>query len=139
MEYKIKKCKFTTKLSQEVGKGFEEHTLEKVGVNRYEKPIAFKIQDKKALVGCIVFQLYWGSLEIKQLFVSKQYRERGIGTKLINYAIQYARSHACMFITLRTFSFQALEFYKKFGFEVEYVRTGYTNNVSLYILRRKLQ
>ena len=138
MEYKIKKCKYTKRLSQEVDKGFEESTLDKVGISCYEKPIAFKIQDKKTLVGCIVFQLYWGSLEIKQLFVSKQYRKHGIGTKLMNHALQYASDHACTFITVRTFSFQAPEFYKKFGFEIEHIQKGFTRGVSLYILRRKL-
>lgn len=139
MEYKIKKCKYTTKLSQEVDKGFEESALEKVGIHCYEKPIAFKIQNKKTFVGCVVFQLYWGSLEIKQLFVTKQYRKHGIGTKLMNYAIQYALDHACRFITVNTFNFQAPEFYKKFGFKVDYVRKGYMNNVSQCYLKKELQ
>lgn len=60
----------------------------------------------------------WNWLEIQYLFVEETYRGSGYGKKLIQEAEKIAREKNLDFIKVDTLSFQALDFYKKEGFEV---------------------
>ncbi len=57
-------------------------------------------------------------MEVQYLFVEEQLRKLGYGKKLLYAAEKIAKEKACDFIKLDTLSFQALDFYKKLGFEV---------------------
>ncbi|RED86570.1 GNAT family N-acetyltransferase [Cohnella phaseoli] len=60
----------------------------------------------------------WNWLDIEILWVSDDARGQGLGRTLLEEAERFARVKECTFIKLNTFSFQAPEFYKKFGYEV---------------------
>lgn len=60
----------------------------------------------------------WNWLDVDILWVADDCRGRGMGRTLLEEAELFARSKACTFIKLNTFSFQAPEFYKKYGYEV---------------------
>jgi ribosomal protein S18 acetylase RimI-like enzyme len=59
----------------------------------------------------------WNWMEIDILWVADEFRGQGKGKLLLNEAENLARSKACTFIKLNTFSFQAPEFYKKYGYK----------------------
>ncbi|WP_422657619.1 GNAT family N-acetyltransferase [Paenibacillus sp. EC2-1] len=59
----------------------------------------------------------WNWMEIEFLWVEEENRKNGIGKKLLAEAEKIARSKNCTFIKLNTFSFQAPEFYKKYGYK----------------------
>ena len=66
---------------------------------------------------------------IQFLFVSEQFRVKGIRSKLLEAAEKEAMRRGCKYAFVDTFSFQALAFYKKYGYrEVffleEYPYTG---------------
>lgn len=66
---------------------------------------------------------------IQFLFVSEQFRVKGIRSKLLEAAKKEAMRRGCKYAFVDTFSFQALAFYKKHGYrEVfsleEYPYTG---------------
>ncbi len=68
-------------------------------------------------------------LSIRFLFVSEQFRGKGIGSKLLDAAEREAGRRGCKYAFVDTFSFQAPAFYKKHGYrEVftlkEYPYTG---------------
>lgn len=85
---------------------------------RYEPvTLALKAADDRT-VGGLVGEVCWNWLEVKYLFVDEAYRRLGYGTKLLAEAEQLARERKCDFIKLDTLSFQALDFYRKQGFEV---------------------
>ena len=52
---------------------------------------------------------------------------KGIGTRLLKAAEKYCADKGFESITLSTYGFQAPEFYKKHGFEVEFVRENREN------------
>ena len=53
-------------------------------------------------------------------------------------AFEYAKKQNSIFITLCTLNFQALEFYKKFGFEIDFERKGYAKNCRVFFLRKNI-
>lgn len=61
---------------------------------------------------------YAGWLFVINLWVERQLRGRGIGSDLLAEAERLAVERGCHSAWLDTFSFQAPEFYRRFGYEV---------------------
>lgn len=57
-------------------------------------------------------------MHINYLWVDESMRGKKIGKDLLHFAESLAIDKNCTVIYLETFSFQAPEFYKKYGFEV---------------------
>jgi ribosomal protein S18 acetylase RimI-like enzyme len=57
-------------------------------------------------------------MEIYSLYLDKEIRKSGYGTKLLVAIEEIASEKQCDFIKLDTLSFQALEFYKMHGYKV---------------------
>lgn len=70
------------------------------------------------ILGGLVGEICWNWLEVHLLYVDEQLRRSGYGKKLLQEAEKLATEKQCDFIKLDTLSFQALDFYKKQGFEV---------------------
>jgi ribosomal protein S18 acetylase RimI-like enzyme len=49
-----------------------------------------------------------------------------------------AKQSGCRFIAVNTFDWEALEFYKKLGFYVEFERKGFDKNSTFCFLRKDL-
>lgn len=62
-------------------------------------------------------------IELKRLYVRKEYHAKKVGAALTNYAIDFAKQHdyGTIFLSVWEFNEQAKKFYEKFGFEY----TGY--------------
>lgn len=73
------------------------------------------------IVGAVTFILFYGEAYIDDLAVIEEYRNKGIGSRLINEVENYCRDRGVSHITLNTYSFQAPEFYKKMGYTVEFI------------------
>ncbi|KAB8138160.1 GNAT family N-acetyltransferase [Gracilibacillus oryzae] len=85
---------------------------------RYED-IGLFIKDENGLVhGGLIAAVCWNWLEIYQLYLDEKIRKQGYGTKLLEKIERIAIEKDCDFIKLDTLSFQALDFYKKHGYEV---------------------
>jgi GNAT superfamily N-acetyltransferase len=70
------------------------------------------------ILGGVIGELCWNWLEIEYLFVEERIRAQGYGTKLLVAAETIARDQGYDYVKLDTLSFQALDFYKKLGYEV---------------------
>lgn len=70
------------------------------------------------IYGGLVGEICWNWLEVQYLFVDEAYRRFGYGKNLLSEAEKIAKEKKCDFIKLDTLSFQAIDFYKKHGFEV---------------------
>jgi len=84
------------------------------------------------ITGCTLH----GSLYIDLLFVQKEFQGQGWGSKLLLEAENWGKKRHCFFSTLNTMDFQALPFYQKLGYTVEFVREGYHKNSKMYLLRK---
>ncbi|SMF79213.1 Acetyltransferases [Paenibacillus uliginis N3/975] len=74
--------------------------------------------DQEEIIAGLNSAVCWNWMEIDILWVDDEHRGQGHGKRLLEEAEQIARAKNCTFIKLNTFSFQAPEFYKKYGYEV---------------------
>ncbi|KTD53452.1 hypothetical protein Lsan_3862 [Legionella santicrucis] len=82
--------------------------------------------------------MYYGCLYIDSLWVHELLRDKNLGTHLIQSAETLGKEKGCLFSTVNTMDWEALGFYQKLGYSIEYQRTGYFHQSTLYFLRKSL-
>lgn len=139
MNYTIKQTSPSYELRQNIRQGFCDYAIEQTGMyGLIEAPSFFEIREGDTYIGSVSLQLFWGQMQVKDLFIDENYRRKGYATKLMNHAMEYARSRGCKFIMLETMSYQAPKFYKKLGFTLEFIRKGFANGTSIYYFKKDL-
>ena len=94
-------------------------------------------KDQAILAGCSGW-MKAGCLYIHLLWVDKSLRDKGYGIRLLQAAESFGKKNGCLFAVLDTMSCQALDFYKKLGYKVEFERGYQKNQISYYYLRKDL-
>jgi len=85
----------------------------------YYSPLAIFLRDERdAILGGAIGQVWGGWLDLSLLWVAEPLRGEGYGRQLLEAAEDEARSQGCRGVFLSTFSFQARPFYERFGYEV---------------------
>lgn len=79
--------------------------------------LGFELAFEDQMVGAIAGFTWAGFCEIRQFWVDERFRGAGYGSALLKRAIAESRSRGCSHVYLATYSFQAPDFYKRFGFE----------------------
>ncbi|MBX9587123.1 MAG: GNAT family N-acetyltransferase [Gammaproteobacteria bacterium] len=118
--------------------GLKEHMIAK----RDLKPISFfgyfiKDENDNIVGGCNGCFIY-GCLVVDTLWVAESLRGQGYGTKLMQKAECIGMENECHFMTVNTMDWEALDFYKKLGFTVEFERKGFDKDSIFYFLRKDL-
>jgi ribosomal-protein-alanine N-acetyltransferase len=108
---------------------------EELSVNPYLKYL--KYQDK----GFLKYSVIYDKIEIDHIEVKKEYRNQGIGTKLLEYLVKIAKKQNLINITLevKETNLQAIHLYKKLNFKEVAKREKYYNGTDgiLMILEMK--
>lgn len=94
----------------------------------------FVAKDDDKVMGILVGHSYYNEVHVTDLIVIEEYRSKGVGTELIKRVEQEFTGRNFENINLTTFAFQAPEFYKKMGFEVEHVRKSSDEKLTKYFL-----
>jgi ribosomal protein S18 acetylase RimI-like enzyme len=134
----IKQETLTDSLKKWIDEGFRQHAVETVGFDGAIQPIAFVAYAGNDFVGAVVCNFFWGALHVKYIVVSKEHRNKGLGKTLMEKALGCGKENGCPFAFVETMNFQALEFYKKQGFVLEFSRFGYSHSCSFHYLRKDL-
>lgn len=102
-------------------------------------PFAYFIKDQndKIVAGLKGF-IYYGCLEIDLLWVADEFRHKGWGTILIRETENLGREKNCKFISVNTMEWEALTFYQKLGYQIEFVQGGYEKDTKMCYLRKNL-
>ena len=108
-----------------------------VELNFEEFCFAAKDDDGKIL-GAITGRAYYNEVHIGDLIVDRKSRKGGIGSRLVKSVEETFRGRGFKALTLTTFGFQAPEFYKKLGFEIEFVREDKDPKLVKYFLSKSL-
>lgn len=126
----------TSLLTRTLSNGIRDYAFEKKGLDPIES-FALSLKDENnAIKGGSNGTLYYGCLYIDQLWVDKNYRSKGFGAKLMHTAENLGRERGCLFSTVNTMDWEALDFYKKLGYFVEFERKGYQKDSIFYFLRK---
>lgn len=133
---KIVKAKLTDELERVIREGLQEYDIDTLGEVGGKDPISFYFRDGDDVVAAIVVRVLWGVLSIKHLWVHKDYRNSGYGTKLMNRALRFCKEKKCSCVYVETMNFQAPDFYKRFGFKIEFKRDCYERSASIYYMRK---
>lgn len=108
------------------------------GYDEKFESLTFVAEDKDTFAGAIVVEQFLGALHIKYVYVDENNRSKGVGRRLMEYAVAFGCENKCPFAFVETMSFQALGFYQKMGFQLEFTRTGYKHGTSFHYLRKDL-
>jgi GNAT superfamily N-acetyltransferase len=90
------------------------------------------------IVGGLYAYVLYDWLSIELLIIPDSYRGHGFGTELMRRVEAYAAEADCVGIWLNTFSFQALGFYQKLGYEVFGSLDDHPRGSQRYFLRKLL-
>ncbi len=97
------------------------------------------IKDEQSEIVAGVGGWTWaGICEITQLWVSEHVRKNGLGKKLLEAAETEAKSKGCAAILVRSYSFQAPGFYKRFGYEAVVSLKDFPKGHDYYFLIKKI-
>ena len=99
----------------------------KNGVTCDYQPFNFIAKEDDKVIGIITGHSYYKEVHIGDLIIFEEYRNKHIGTQLVNTVENFYKNKGFENINLTTYAFQAPEFYKKCGFEVEFIRENKEN------------
>jgi GNAT superfamily N-acetyltransferase len=119
--------------------GIEAFTEAHIGEDN-RRELTFFIKDDRGIVLGGVKGSYgnYGWLWIDILWVSEELRGKGYGTKLMTRIENEAAKNGCTNAYLNSFSFQAVEFYKKIGYTVFGEMKDFPAGYSVSSLSKKL-
>ncbi|MDZ5607849.1 GNAT family N-acetyltransferase [Bacillus pseudomycoides] len=105
---------------------------------RYQEIHLFLKDENSKIRGGILGEICWNWLEIHTFMIDEDIRQLGYGTKLLLEIEQIALEKNCDFIKVDTLSFQALDFYKKHGYQVFGVLDNVGRDFKHYYLKKDL-
>ena len=109
------------------------------GVTLNYDEFCFAAEDSEGkIIGVITGRAYYNEVHIGDLIVDEPYRGTGLGSRLVHAAEDAYRGKGYDVVTLTTFGFQAPEFYKKLGYEVEFIRERRDPKLNKYFLKKNL-
>ena len=102
------------------------------------RPLAVFLRDAEGhIVGGALGHTHWGWLFVSHLWVAEQLRGGGFGRQLLAAAEREAVARGCRHAYLDTFSFQALPFYERLGYELFGVLEDFPAGHARYFLRKR--
>lgn len=130
-----KDIKFINKLANNLVKNF----VQTYNVEKYidDDKYIILVNDSNPLNGILMVFKNIDFYELELLYVDEKYRNKGIGTQLLDYFIQnIVKGEQDVFLEVAVNNEVAINFYKKFGFEVINVRKKYYQGVDAFIMKR---
>lgn len=95
-----------------------EHNEARSEPRNYTPLVIFLRDTEGQIVGGLRGVTVWGWLFVSQLWVADNFRGQDYGTRLMESAEREARARNCHAAYVDTFSFLALDFYRKAGYTV---------------------
>jgi len=121
-----------------VGKGIYFYNKQNAGDMQHKHLcLVLRAPDQK-IVGGLIGATYWSWLYIELLFVEEEFRGFGYGQRLLEYAENEARERGAKNVYLDTFSYQAPDFYKRYGYQIFGELNDFPAGYQRYFLTKKL-
>lgn len=95
---------------------------------------------KEEIIGGVAAYIFYGSIQIDILWVKKEYRQKGIGKALIQHLESIAKNKKLKMISVATMDgWNNINFYKKQGFSVEFIKKGFEKGLIQYYLVKEVE
>mgnify|MGYP002295117316 FL=1 len=128
----IEQVEINDSLKKDIQKEFEKYEA-KDGVSFNHTPFCFVAKENGKVIGAITGFRCFSEIYIDELIVFEHQRGKHIGTQLIQMVEDTYKNQNLHNVNLCTYEFQAPEFYKKLGFELEFVRrNNYNSKLNKY-------
>ena len=114
--------------------GLLEYNLARIE-DKNPKDLGIYLQNK---VGGLIGDTRGNWLSVKYLWVSEELRGQNIGSQILKQAEKTAKERGCKYAFLDTFSFQAPEFYKKYGYKEVFALDNYPVTGKRYYFTKNL-
>ena len=100
----------------------------------------FIYMEKSNIIGVVNYYDLYERFELSYIEVLEKFRNKKIGSLLMEYLIQKGSEKGINNITLEVNinNKYAIELYKKYGFKIVAVRKGYYDGVDGYLMERKM-
>ena len=92
--------------------------------------------DNNKLVGFIHISKLYEVMDIINIVVDKEYRNKGIGTKLLNYIVDNYKDINSIMLEVNENNNNAIDFYKKNDFKIINTRKNYYKDGNALIMKR---
>jgi ribosomal protein S18 acetylase RimI-like enzyme len=119
-------------------RGLDRHALAQVNTTPPEPVSVYVYDDGGKIVGGVAARIWDGVLDISILWVHEEYRGEGYGRQLMAAVEAEGFARGCVLAELRTFNYQAPEFYKKIGYEEYLVVEGWPRGHRRHFFRKRL-
>ena len=109
---------------------------EQVGNDNHAAINIVEYDEEGNVIAGIIGGTYWGWMHIDILWVQKDFRKKGIGSKLLAEAEKEAIRRGCHHVHLDTMSWQAPEFYLNHGYQVIGILPDIPDGNRKYLLQK---
>jgi len=89
--------------------------------------------DNDSLVGFLMFNINYEVLDLLYLVVDSLYRNKGIGSKLVEYLLNI-KDYERILLEVRCDNINAIKLYKKYNFKIINIRKNYYENNDAYVM-----
>ncbi len=101
-----------------IGGGIHNFNIQQAGEDNGQT-LCFVLQGpEQEAAGGVIAHLHWEWLQVDLMWIKEDLRGQGYGARLLALAEDEARKLGAKNAYLDTFSFQAPDFYKKYGYQV---------------------
>lgn len=106
--------------------------------NVFTKYIAYYIDNK--IAGYLVYENLYDRVEIDYIYVVNEYRNKKIGSFMMEYLINLCKKEKLYNITLEVSinNIYAIKLYEKYGFKTITIRKGYYKGIDALLMEVKL-
>ncbi|ABC28249.1 Histone acetyltransferase HPA2/related acetyltransferase [Hahella chejuensis KCTC 2396] len=119
--------------------GLIAYNLNYMDIREMKDLAVFYSDDQGVRLAGVVGETLGNWLKVKYLWVSEALRGKGIGGELLARAEAEAIKRGCRYAVLDTFSFQALPFYEKKGYMLQFTLESYPkHNQAKHFLTKEL-
>ena len=99
-----------------IGRGVGTYNEQQAGEDAFERLCFVVNSPGRGIVAGVVAELYWNWLHVDLLWVKEELRGQGLGHRLLLKVEAEARKRGATDAFLDTFTFQAPDFYVKYGY-----------------------
>ena len=133
----IRRIEEDKRAAEFINREFTDYALDSDVALNFEE-FTFAAEDDGKIAGIITGRAYYNEVHIGDLIIGKDYRRAGIGSRLVAAVEDDFKGRGYEKIALTTFGFQAPEFYKKLGYELEFVREDKDPKLSKYFYIKRI-